>query len=283
MSSVTLSRGGTSIDIPLLAESGTELLTSTFGKPEVQVRSSGGTLDPRIVDQWSGLQTFTLAGQLFDYDKARELADLVKSADTEPLTLAIPLDEYPDTVSVAPAASQDSALTLTFPSGRTDQVDVSLSLTRVGQTLGSLTQQATTPTDTGSGPVELEISGTTVELPTAGLSLERTVGRPNDVVRRQPGVSDPRYIIKPKVTSDVFTFSFETVENIPSTLNTITDNIFRARLGRRGVTIRFNGVFGLGEIEALPIGSSPFRQIRQAGRGWVVNPELSFRRIFSPG
>jgi len=41
------------------------------------------------------------------------------------------------------------------------------------------------------------------------------------------------------------------------------------------VTVDFNGKLGLGEIEAIPTGSSPFRQVHQAGR--------EFRRIFSNG
>ena len=93
---------------------------------------------------------------------------------------------------------------------------------------------------------------------------------------------DPDYTAKAKPTSDVFTFAFETVENIPETLNAITENIFREQLGRGGVIIDFNGVLGLGAIEAIPVGSSPFRQVHQAGRGWTTVPVLDFRRVFSP-
>jgi len=67
MASVTLSRGGTSVDVQLNAESGTPLLSTSFGKPEVQVRESGGTLDPRINDRWSGLESYTFEGKLYDY------------------------------------------------------------------------------------------------------------------------------------------------------------------------------------------------------------------------
>lgn len=282
MAVATLSRDTTSIDIPLNAEGGTQLLSATFGKPEVQVRDSGGTLNPRINDRWSGLQNFTLEGQLYDYQTSHDLADLIKSGSTDPLELSIPSDVYPDTVTVAPAAGQEGALTLTYPEGRTDMVDVSLSLTRVDPNLirGIGSQQATTPTTTGTGPVEVRVGGTTVELPTAGLSVERSVGRPNDAVRRVPSQADPRYEVKAKVTSDVFTFAFETIENIPSTLNALTDNIFRDQLGRSGVTVDFNGVLGLGAFEAIPVGSSPFRQVHQSGQGWVTAPTLEFRRVY---
>jgi hypothetical protein len=281
MASVTLSRGSTSIDIQLNAEAGTPLLSTTFGKPEIQVRQSGGTLNPRINDRWSGLESYTLEGKLYDYQTSHDLADLIKSGSTTALELEIGLAEYPDTVTVAPAAGQDTALSLSYPAGKRDNVDVSLNLTRVSEVVGIGDQSATTPTTTGSGPVEIRVNGTTVELPTADLSLERTIGRPNDAVRRVPSQSDPRYEVKAKVTSDVFTFSFQTLDNIPATLNALTDNIFRSRLGRSGVTVDFNGLLGLGEIEAIPTGSSPFRQVHQAGRGWVSNPTLEFRRIFS--
>ena len=281
MAVATLTRGSTSIEIPLQEEGGEILVSSSFGKNEVDIRRSGGTLDPRTNDRWSGLQNFEIAGKLFDYETSHDLADLIKSASTEPLELTIPSDLYDDNITVCPSAGSDSALGLNYPAGRRNIVDVSLTLTRVGPVQGVGGQQAQTPRASGSGPVQIRIGSTTVDLPTAGLSLERSVGRPNDVVRRRPSQSDPRYQVKPKVTSDVFTFAFETLDNIPETLNAITENIFRDQLGRGGVTIDFNGVLGLGAIEALPVGSSPFRQVHQAGRGWVTVPTLEFRRILS--
>ena len=281
MAVATLTRGNDSIEIPLQEEGGEILVSSTFGKPEVDIRRSGGTLNPRSQDQFSGLQNFEIVGKFFDYDTSHDLADLIKSASTEPLELTIPSYLYEDGITVAPSAGSDSALGLSYPAGRRNIVDVSLTLTRVGPVQGVGEQQAQTPRDSGSGPVQIRIGSRTVDLPTAGLSLERSVGRPNDVVRRRPRQADPRYQVKPKVTSDVFTFSFETLDNIPETLNTITENIFRDQLGRGGVTIDFNGVLGLGAIEAIPVGSSPFRQVHQAGRGWVTVPTLEFRRILS--
>jgi len=279
MAVATLSRGTTSVDIPLVEEGGEILVSSTFGKPETKVRQSGGTLNPRVQDNFSGLQGVQLAGRLFDYQTSHDLADLIKSASLDPLELSLPTDIYPDTLRVAPAAGQESALTLEYPAGKRDNVNVSINLTRVGDVLGVNEQQATTPTTTGTGPIELRIGGTTVEVPTAGLSLERTVGRPNDAIRRDLG-ADPRYEVKAKVTSDVFTFNFEAVQNAQSVLNSITDNVFREQLGRQGVTVDFNGVLGLGAIEAVPVGSAPFRQVQSAGQDWVTVPQLELRRIF---
>lgn len=281
MASATLSRGSTSIEIPLEMEGGEILFSSTFGKPEVDVRTSGGTQNPRINDRWSGVQNFKLVGKLYDYSTSHALADLVKTASTTPLTLNVPSDLYPDELTVCASAGQDGALTLTYPAGRKDMVDVELSLTRVGDVVGVGNQQASTPTASGSGPVQVHIGSRTVDLPTADLSVERAVGRPNDAVRRVPSQPDPRYEVKAKVTNDVFTFSFETLDNIPTTLNKLTDNIFREQLGRSGVTVDFNGLLGLGAIEAIPTGSSPFRQVHSAGRGWTTVPTLEFRRIYS--
>ena len=279
MVNATLSRGQESIDIPLQEEGGEILLSATYGKPNSTIRDNGGTLNPRVTDNWSGLVNYQLAGKLFDYETAHDLADMVKSASDTLLELSIPNETYPDTVTVVPSAGSDSALSVDFPAGRKDLVDVEATFTRVGRGQVENPQSAQTPRATGNGPVQLRIGSTTVELPTADLSLERTVGRPNDVVRRDRG-ADPFYIGKAKVTSDVFTFSWETLNDIPETLNAITDNIFRQQLGRSGVTVDFNGVLGLGEIEAVPVGSSPFRQVHQAGRGWVSVPVLELRRIF---
>lgn len=288
MADATLSRGSTSVSIKLVEEGGTQLLSTSFGKPEVQVRESGGTLNPRINDRWSGLENYTLIGKLYDYQTAHDLADLIKTASTDPLELSIPSDVYPDTVTVAPGAGQEGALGLSYPDGRRNLVDVSLSLTRVDpdSIRGAFEgdgQQATTPTTTGTGPVEVHVGSRTVELPTAGLSLERAVGRPNDTVRRQPSTADPRYEVKRKVTSDVFTLAFETVSDIPATLNKLTNNVFREQLGRRGVTVDFNGVLGLGEIQAISTGSAPFRQVHTSGQKWVTSPTLEFTRVFETG
>jgi len=285
MATATLSRGSTSIDIDLLGEGSDQLVSTSFGKPEVNVRENGGTLNPRTIDQWSALENYELRGRLFDYGTAHDLADLIKTASGTPLELSLPTDIYPDPVTVAPGAGQEGALGLSFGAGRRNIVDVSLSLTRVDpdRVNAAVEQSAQTPRASGSGPVTLSASGTTVEVPTAGLSLERTVGRPNDVVRRQPQRADPRYISKPKVAADTFTFAFETVADIRQTLNDLTGSIFRERLGRDSVTVDFGGVLGLGSIEAMPTGSSPFRQVQQAGRRTVTAPTLEFRRVFDGG
>jgi len=280
MAQVTLSRGSTSVDIELVEESGTQLLSTSFGKPNTEVRSNGGTQNPRVQDNWSALTNFELQGKLFNYADAHALADLVKTGSATALELQIPSDVYPDTVTVAPGAGQDAALSVEFPAGRRNVVDVSLSLTRVARTEAATELPATTPTASGTGPIQVSASGTTVDIPTAGLSVARDVGRPNDTIRRQPGAADPFHISKAKVSNDVFVLAFEAIDDAKTTLNALTDNIFRERLGREAPRVNFNGFLGLGEIRAVPLGSSPFRQTHQAGQRWVSVPTLELRRTF---
>ena len=282
MAVATLTRGNDSIEIPLQEEGGEILVAASFGKPNLNIRPSGGTLDPGALDNWSGLQNFEIAGKLFDYETSHALSDMIKSASGDPIQLDIPSDVYDNNISVVPSAGSDSALGLNYPAGRRNIVDVSLTLTRVGNTQAGNEVQAETPRSSGNGPVQIVVGSSVIDLPTADLSLERTIGRPNDVVRRNSAQMDPDYTAKAKPTSDVFTFAFQTVDNVPETLNAISENIFREQLGRGGVTIDFNGVLGLGAIEAIPVGSSPFRQVHQAGRGWTTVPVLDFRRVFSP-
>jgi hypothetical protein len=280
MVDVTLTRGPISLSFPLVEEGGQILAARSFGKPEVNVRASGGTLNPRVNDRWSGVESLNIVGKIFEPANAHNLADMIKSAKTDPLEVSIPAPEYPDNLRVAPAAGQAGALTLDFPAGRKGLIDVDLSLTRVGNIRGIGGQDALTPLASGDGPVVIRVGNEEIALPTADLSLSRSVGRPNDVVRRSSEGADPRYQVKNKVTADTFTLSFETVTDIPQVLGDLTDAIFRQRLGRRGLAVDFQGLAGLGEIRAIPIGSSPFRQVRQAGRKTATVPTLEFRRIF---
>jgi hypothetical protein len=282
MASVTLSRGSQSVSIPLVEEGGTPLFISDWGKPQLNVRESGGTLNPRTIDQFSGNLNFNVVGRLFDYQTSHELADLIKTCDPDnPLELSIPFGEYDDTVIVAPSAGQEAALTLTYQAGYKDNVTVELSLTRVNQTLGSITQQATTPTTTGTGPVQIETNSTTVPIET-DLTITRSVGRPNDVVRRSPG-DYPYHIQKPKVAFDEFGLEFQSFESAVSDMKDITEPIFEERLGRNGITLNFNGIFGLGAFDVVPTGSAPFRQTRAAGEeGYIRVPTFDVRRITAP-
>ena len=52
------------------------------------------------------------------------------------------------------------------------------------------------------------------------------------------------------------------------------------KVTRDGNTVDFNGMLGLGAIEAVPVGSAPFRQVQSAGQDWVTVPTLELRRIY---
>jgi hypothetical protein len=281
MTDVTLTRDGTTVTFPLVEEGGEILAARTFGKPNALVRSSGGTLNPRVNDTFSGIESLELVGKVFSRFDAHALADLIKSASLEPLTVAVDAPEFPDKIRVAPAGGQSNALTLEFPAGRQDVVDVTLNLTRVGVIKGESEQSAFTPLKSGNGPVVVRVGAkiSNSRLQTVAAAHCRAT---NDVCdgERQAGESHPtEYNVKNKVTNDTFTLSFETIENIPDTLNSLTDAMFRQTLDRDGLGVDFNGLAGLGEIRAFPLGSSPFRQVRQAGRKTVTTPTLKFRRI----
>jgi len=278
---VTLSRGSTSVDIPLVEESGEQLITKSLGLPNLRVAESGGTNFPRTQDNWSGLQNYSIVGRLFDYSKAHTLADLIASADpSAPLELTPNLAEFDTTIEVAPSAGSDQALGLTFPPGKRDNVGVSIELTRVNTANGNV-QTITTPTASGSGPITITANSTTVSVPTTALDIERSIGRPNDVVRRSRG-SNPNYIAKKKPVSDTLSLSFQDIAGSTGFFTDLTNAVFESTLGRNPIHINFNGVYGFGEFAVMPTGSAPFRHLRQAGDKAIFSPSLEFTRVFDP-
>jgi len=69
-----------------------------------------------------------------------------------------------------------------------------------------------------------------------------------------------------------------------SDLQAIGENIFQANLGRNAVQLDFQGVYGLGSFDVMPVGSAPFRQARRAGyEGMSVVPTLDFSRVLTNG
>lgn len=280
----TLSLDGQSVAIPLVEEGGEVLIARDLGKPETNLRSTGA-LFPRSQDQWSGLQNLTLVGRFTGssaYDKARTLFDIVESDfGNDELTLDVPLSEYPSNMTVALSAGSDQACSVTYPPGRKTDVGVSLNLTRVGRVLGTGDRSASTPTATGTGPIEYRAGGATTEI-TRDVTVERTCGRPNDVVRAEPGTALPYYINKPKSVTEVLSLSFEFADNPVAQIDDIVSTTFEARFGRSSVTLDFNGVFGLGEFSVMPVGSAPFRHARRAGyEGQSRAPTLNLSRVYS--
>jgi hypothetical protein len=268
MVSVTISRGSTSIDIPLLESSGTPLFSTDFGKPFANIHENSGSVNPRVQDRWSAQINHTIVGRFIqDADqKAIELADLIKGdPNGNTLELSTPFSDYPEPMKVAPQAGNAGALSIEYPKGFTDYATIQLQLTQISTSINDPSRAVNTPTASGTGPIELIANGNTVTLDT-DVTVSRSVGRPNDSMTKS--LNDlGRYIYKNKIAADRFSLSFQIAENIQSKLNTITNDIFRTPLGREGILLNFNGIFGLGEFRCFPEGSAPVRYQRRAGHG----------------
>jgi hypothetical protein len=205
------------------------------------------------------------------HTKAIDLADLIKEDPSdggfggENLELSTPFGDYPEPMTVAPQAGNASCLQINYPRGYTDYVDIQLQLSQVSTSINQPQRDVQTPTASGNGPIELIADGNIIELDT-DVSVSRSVGRPNDSMTKS--LDDlGRYIYKNKIAADRFSLSFQITENIQGKLSTITNDIFRTPLGRSGILLDFNGVFGLGEFRCFPEGSAPIRYQRRAGHG----------------
>ena len=282
MTTVTLSRGSTSVEIPLLESGGSPLFSTDFGKPFANLHTSSGSVNPRVQDRWSSQINHTIIGTLTDnaFAKAIILADMIKGdPNGQDLELSTPFADYPEPMLVAPQAANASALSIDYPKGYTDYVTIQLQLSQISQSITAPDRTVETPTASGNGPIELKANGNTVQLDT-DISVSRSVGRPNDSMTKSQ--SDlGRYIYKHKVAADNFALSFQITDNIQSKLSTITNDIFRQKLGRSGIILDFNGLYGLGSFTVFPEGSAPIRYQRRAGHGegQINLPTLDLRVI----
>lgn len=280
MVSVTISRGGTSVDVPVLSTGGQPLINANVGKPNLNIQNTG-SINPRSSDFWSGFESYTITGAFTGsnaYSNAVTLADLIKSGDSgSDLTLDIPLAEFDSDMLVAPAAGQEEALQIEYLPGRRTWINVNLTLTRVDSTLGDVTHSANTPTVSGTGPIQLSYDGTSVTL-SRDISITRGVGRPQDQVKR--GIEDyPYYYPKFKTAFDAFEIGFETG---PNSLSKIQDlvTMFNTKLGRDSMTLSFGGIYGLGSFNVVPFGSNALTHSRPAGQQGVKKvPTINLRRV----
>jgi len=283
MVDATVERSGTSVNIPLLVGSGgTPLISMDYAKPRMKYYSNGA-LEPRINDNFSGITTYTLTGKLFDYSKVNTLMELVKTnSNGNPLVLNLPGGEYESDITTVPAAGQEQALTALYQPGYKDYVEIDLTLTKVAYINGGTSdsdQTEITPTATGSGPIQLSNGNDTIDM-TTDLTVERSVGRPKLAVQPLTSGLDPYANEKQKMAYDGFEISFQHTNNPVDTATKIRD-ILEPQLGTSGLTLNFNGVFGLGEFTvAPPSGGQAFRMTRESGEEGVINqPTLSLRRV----
>lgn len=279
----TLSRGSTTINIPLLGESQDPLVNVDFGKPEIQIQQTGAA-EPRAMDQWSGVEQINLLGKYTTssaYQNAIDLAQLVKEySGGDPLILNIPMAEFDTDMKVAPAAGQDQSLSMAYPAGYKNRVDLDLSLTRIKSTFADGTQEVTTPTATGTGPIQFTNGSATVDI-TSNVEVSRSVGRPNSSVDRSKGTY-PNYFDKRKAAYDAFELSFEFVDNATGTITSLVNDIFKPKSGRSGITLDFNGLYGLGAFSVIPDGGSAIRYQRISGEQGISQiPTVTVRRILT--
>ena len=290
MVDANLVRGGFDIDLPLIGEPGEQVSNVTIGKPNQQIHNTG-SLNPRFTDQRSGIREHQLLGRLTNsnvvdpendhrkqaYATAANLADLIKSGlNGSPITLNIPLDEYDSNLSVVPQAGQDAALTLEYEPGAPANVGVQLGLSQVDRVLGTINQTASTPTTTGSGPIQIIGPSSTIDV-VQDVSISRQVGRPNSEIGTDTAEL-PYFTDRRKTAYDAFEIRFQSSD--PSgTVNNIAD-MFTNQLANNPLTLDFNGLYGLGAFSVTPQGSDALRHIRTTGiEGEVVIPAINLRVV----
>jgi hypothetical protein len=206
--------------------------------------------------------------------------DLIKSnSNGNKLTLNIGMSEFDTDINVVPAAGQDESVSIAYNPGWKNYVEVDASLTRVSEVVSGASQSASTPTTSGSGPIQIKKGGTSVDL-TNDVTVSRSVGRPQSVVRKVPGDPNPQYIDKHKTAYDAFELSFEITSSTVSTVNNIID-LFSQKLRTESLTLDFQGLFGMGSFSVVPIGSGALRTQRVSGEQGTNNvPTIQLRRVF---
>jgi hypothetical protein len=235
-----------------------------------------------VQDRWSSQINHTIIGRFTSnaFSKSIQLADLIKEDPAgQDLKLSTPFADYPEPMLVAPQAANAGAFSVDYPKGYSDHTTIQLQLSQISQSITDPDRQVSTPTASGNGPIELRANGNAVTLDT-DISVSRSVGRPNDSMTKSQ--SDlGRYIYKHKVTADSFSISFQLTDNIQSKLSTITNDIFRRKLGRTGIKLDFQGLYNLGSFSVFPEGSAPIRYQRRAGygEGQINLPTLDLRVI----
>jgi len=285
MATATLTRNGTTVDITLLEQGGSPVVSVDHGKPTMMFHNTGA-LDPRTQDQFAGLTQYSLMGRFVSdtaYDDAIALADLLKSHSSgNDLLFNVDIPEFDTDIKVAPAVGQEQAVSMVYNPGRRNWVDVDLGLSRISElNAGAVDsdQIATTPTTTGTGPVQISYGGTTVDL-TSDVTVERSVGRPQSSTIGETPTDYPIYQDKRKTAYEGFELSLEFVTDAVTKVNQL-ESIFNSKLGRNSLTLDFNGLYGLGAFDVVPDGSNALRHIRVAGEQGVTQvPTINLRRVY---
>lgn len=283
MATATISRGGTSVDLPLIGSGNALTLARDVGKP-TQSFDAIGNENPISRDHMNASDAFTISGVLLGttaYSDAKTLAeDIVKPRLASDSPLQLDLSDLPQrgTYDVAPASG--SACRLTYVPGRLDIVGVQLTLNQIASTLGGTQEAPSTITpDSGTG-IKLDRNGTTVTLAT-NQQVTRTVGRPGSKLNPRPD-DLPTYHDQNKPAEDVFEISGTLVS--PSAEDdalTLEETITRSRLGSDTIDLHFqSNLYGLDAYRVAPTGSQAVRTVFSTGaKGIVEVPKLKLRVV----
>lgn len=281
MTDATLSRGSRSVTFPIVDERGTPLISRSFGKPNHSTHSNGEPNPRSGLDARSGSESITIETRFDDNQTALKIADIIKahSGNTN-LTLDVPLPTFESAFNVFPAAGNETALSLEYPTG-TKQINMRLTLSRVDTVQGTDANfRADTPRASGDGPVTIDGGTRTISFEGFGLGVERDVGRPNvDVSARYSDY--PTVIDKRESSFDSFSLTLESVGNAAQRVTKLR-NMFRVRRGRDTLTLDFNGHLGMGQFSVMPSGSNALRWVEVAGRKNDENmrvPEINLRVV----
>lgn len=130
------------------------------------------------------------------------------------------------------------------------------------------------------GSITLSRGGTSITL-TDGLSVQRSVGRPQSELRPRPGPL-PNYTDKQRPASDIWEISGEfTTSTAGEDVRTLQEDILRPPLGRGTLTLTFdNSLFGLGSYDVFPAGSQAGRISYAAGEtGYVTVEKITLQVV----
>lgn len=282
MVDAVLSRGSTSVTIPLLEEEGNLLVARDVGKPTLNVNDVGRE-DPRTQDNMNAGDAFTFTGLLAGasaFSDAKTLAeDLIKPRATTGTPLQLDLSALPNRGTYDVAPTTQSACQLTYSAGEVNMVAVQCTLNVVSNTIGGdQTSRSTLSPDSGTG-IKLDRGGTSVAM-TNDLTVVRNVGRPNAELRPIPG--DLPWLMDTRDPAvDEFEISGTFLNSAESNSNTLEEDIVRARLGQSSLRLHFLGnEYGLDAYDVVPTGSQAVRTLfRSSETGVVPVPTMKLRVV----
>lgn len=284
MAEAVISRGSTSVSVPLLGKAGNLAIGRDVGKSTLGVKDVGRE-DPLTQDNLNASDGFTIAGILSGpnaYADARTLAeDLIKPRldGSTPLQLDLSALSGRGVYEIAPASQ--GSLTLNYVPGRGDLVGVQMTVNVVAETVGGTqTQQSPGTPDAGAG-IKIEApDGTSITF-SGDETVTRKVGRPNIQLQERPDPL-PTAVDKNDPASDVFEFKTTLRNGDPAAdAQTLEEDIVRPRLGQDSLTLHFlDELYGLQAYEVVPEGTQALRTVRNTGTGDQVSvPKAAFRVV----